>query len=306
MVEMLDDIQTNGPWGLSSDRAYLDWRGKKLSRMSSAHYPNFVDIRRLDQPTHLECADLVRQCENFNLVLYRTSEKTSDPCGIRENLRRLANHLGLIIAERHRSADQSGVVALTVSQKESQRGYIPYSRKAMNWHTDGYYNSPDNPIRSMILHCVQPADEGGINQFLDPEIAYIRLRDENPDFIAALMHPRAMVIPENREADGSLRPVSIGPVFSVNPTNNKLTMRYTARTRSIAWRDDLTTKKAATFLQDFLEAGDPHTRTVKLKTGQGVLCNNVLHNRTGFTKNSGDTAGRLMFRVRFHNRVEGS
>lgn len=303
---MLDDILTNGRWDLSSNRAYLAWRNEKLNKFSSAQNSDFVHIQTLGQPTQLECADLVRQCANSNAVLYRTSEKTDDPDIIKENLRGLADHLGLKIAERHRSADKSGIVALAVSDRESQRGYIPYSRKAMNWHTDGYYNSPESPIRSMILHCVRPADQGGQNQLLDPEIAYIRLRDKNPDFIAALMHPEAMTIPENREADGSLRQASIGPVFSVNPADDKLAMRYTARTRSIEWRNDTVTRQAAAWLQDLLEDGDPLAMTVKLKSGEGVLCNNVLHNRTGFGENSNKGAGRLMYRVRFHNRVDGS
>jgi hypothetical protein len=41
-------------------------------------------------------------------------------------------------------------------------------------------------VRGLILHCVQSAATGGENQLLDHEIAYILLRDENPDHIRAL------------------------------------------------------------------------------------------------------------------------
>ena len=34
-------------------------------------------------------------------------------------------------------------------------------------------------IRSMILHCVRPAAEGGVNALMDHEMAYIALRDES-------------------------------------------------------------------------------------------------------------------------------
>ena len=47
----------------------------------------------------------------------------------------------------------------------------------------------------MGLHCISPARVGGENALMDPEIAYILLREENPDFIRALMHPQAMEIP---------------------------------------------------------------------------------------------------------------
>ena len=62
----------------------------------------------------------------------------------------------------------------------------------MNWHTDGYYNALEQPVKSFILHCYQQAPVGGENQLLDPEIAYLRLRERNPEFVRALMHPEAM------------------------------------------------------------------------------------------------------------------
>ena len=51
------------------------------------------------------------------------------------------------------------------------------------------------------MHCVSPAKSGGENSYLDPEIAYILMRDENPDYIAALMQDDVMMIPAN-EIDG--------------------------------------------------------------------------------------------------------
>jgi len=190
-----------------------------------------------------------------------------------------------------------------VSDETSKRGYIPYTTRAMNWHTDGYYNAPQDYIAGFVLHCVQPAADGGVNELLDPEIAYIRLRDRNPALLHALMHPRTMSIPENREPDGTLRPESIGPVFFADPATGRMQMRYTARTRSIAWRDDPATQEAEQFLREEL-GRDPLITRLALTAGQGVLNNNILHNRTGFSDGVG--AGRLIYRVRFHNRVEGN
>ncbi|WP_161594635.1 TauD/TfdA family dioxygenase [Marimonas lutisalis] len=235
-----------------------------------------------------------------NFAIY-SSPPEKDDSKVRRDLRSFAERFGLRIAEAHRSGGDQGIVALRVSDAPKQRGYIPYSTRAMNWHTDGYYNAPENRISAFVLHCVSQAAQGGTNDILDPEILYIRLRDEHPAYLQALMHPQAMTIPENTEPDGSVRPASVGPVFYPDPGTGQMQMRYTARTRSIEWRDDPATLEAEAFLRDYLATGDPLAVRIRLEAGQGVLNNNVLHNRTAF-ENDDDT-GRLIFRVRFHNRV---
>lgn len=292
-------------WSLANSRGYLAWREAKLENYTQALNAPIIHLKDLANPDESDRVELVKRCQKTNLALYQAPVSTTDPQQIRSDLRGFADAMGLEIAERHRSAGDHGIVALTVSDAPRQRGYIPYSRKAINWHTDGYYNAPDNQIRAMVLHCVTPADDGGVNQFLDPEIAYIRLRDINPDYVGALMHPKAMSIPENHEEDGSIRPVSIGPVFSVDESG-KLAMRYTARTRSISWRQDAMTTRAVAALSEVLNSDEPLMPTLRLAPGQGALCNNVLHNRTGFDPDLTQKCNRMLFRIRFHNRVKGS
>ncbi|MEJ2035340.1 MAG: TauD/TfdA family dioxygenase [Maritimibacter sp.] len=285
-----------------ADDFYRKWRDARLAAAEDALSAGFVTISDLSAPTESEKNELIGRCERANLALYQ-ADPTPDP---RDNLRAFANAFGLRIAEKHRSAGGDGIVALTESDAPGQKGYIPYSKRGMGWHTDGYYNAPGDQISAMVLHCARPAEDGGANQFLDPAVAYIRLMDENPDYLRALMHPEAMLIPENREADGSLRPVSIGPVFYPDPESGALQMRYTARTRSIAWRDDALTREAVAFLRQVLETPDPLTISLRFETGQGVLCNNVLHDRTRFDPKAEAKSQRLVYRVRFHNRVKGS
>jgi hypothetical protein len=55
------------------------------------------------------------------------------------------------------------------------------------------------------------------------------------------MAPDAMTIPARTDEDGVARPAQSGPVFSVD-VQGALHMRYTARTRSIAWKDDDATR----------------------------------------------------------------
>jgi hypothetical protein len=280
---------------------YRRWRTAKLETAARALTLDPVEVRRLSAPSDSEMAEIARRCDAVNFAHYATSGD-SDHETVAADLRRFADAFGLRIAEAHRSAGDQGIVALEPTDADGKRGYIPYSTAALNWHTDGYYNAPGDRISAFVLHCVRPAPgTGGVNRLLDPEIAYIRLRDDNPDHLRALLHPGAMSIPENREADGRLRPVSVGPVFYPDPETGRMQMRYTARTRSIDWRDDPATRAAADWLRTHLDAGDTLGCTLRLDAGQGVLNNNVLHDRTGFDR--GIAATRLLYRVRFHNRV---
>lgn len=300
-MEKHTGFTANSPFAFANTAAYIAWRKEKLTAGEAALQGGFVAIADPQNLTDSERNALILQCNATNMALYSTPPQSDDSI-LRENLRAMADSLGLGPPEGHRSKGEQAIVALTVSNRPSQRGFIPYSRKALNWHTDGYYNAPDNTIRGFILHCVQNAMAGGVNQILDNDIAYIRLRDENPDYIVALSHPSAMTIPETREEDGTLRAASIGPVFHVE--GEDLIMRYTARTRSILWRDDPITREAVAFLQNLLIAGDPLMREVKLQPGQGVINNNALHNRTAFDADEvGNHSRRIMYRVRFNKRI---
>ncbi len=304
MLKENPEIQSFDWSNLDGEEAYQRWRSAKLKTADEAMNWGPVQIDNLSHTTDSERTSLKERCRLTNYAHYASAAPSGDSDAAELALRDFAAAMGLHLAETHRSAGKSGIVALQVSEEPSKRGYIPYSNRAMNWHTEGCYNAPDDYIGGFVLHCVRPAAEGGVTQLLDPEIAYIRLRDRDPALLRALMHPKAMSIPENREPDGTLRPVSVGPVFFADPITGRLQMRYTARTRSIAWRDDPATRQAEAFLRQYLPGGDPLMPQVKLGAGQGVLNNNILHNRTGFAVGAGP--GRLLYRVRFRNRIEGS
>ena len=123
----------------------------------------------------------------------------------------------------------------------------------------------------MVLHCVAPAASGGENALLDHEIAYLLLRDADPGFIAALMQPDAMTIPARSDDEGIARAAETGPVFSVDPDDGALHMRYTARTRSIEWKNDRAVRAAAAFLEWLLANPSPYIFRVTLQPGMGLL-----------------------------------
>jgi len=152
-----------------------------------------------------------------------------------------------------------------------------------------------------VLHCVRRAASGGENRLMDHEMAYLLLREESPEHIQALMQPDAMIIPERVDEKDGVRPAQGGPVFSLDDGGN-LHMRYTARTRSIAWKQDAATRAAVAALERLLnQDGTPHVFHAQLEPGMGLLCNNVLHDRAAF---SDDPARpRLLYRARYLDRI---
>ena len=154
----------------------------------------------------------------------------------------------------------------------------------------------------MILHCVQRAESGGENRLLDHELAYIALRDADPAHVRALMLADAMTIPARSEEGDIARGDQTGPVFSVD-AGGFLHMRYTARTRSIAWKDDPSVHAATEALQRILDS-DPHVLVVRQEPGMGIVCNNVLHDRSAFADSP--QRRRLVLRARYYERIDAS
>jgi hypothetical protein len=153
----------------------------------------------------------------------------------------------------------------------------------------------------MVLHCVRPAVAGGVNALLDHEIAYILLRDADPGYVQALTDTDAMTIPERVDENGVARAAQTGPVFSIDPASGDLHLRYTARTRSIVWKQHPATFAARACLEQLLGGDRRYIFQVKLESGMGIVCNNVLHNRSGFA-DPGDSV-RLLYRARYYDRI---
>ena len=295
-----EKFKLGNPFDLDNDSAYHHWLENKMD-----DYPQDIEdiIVEVNDPKKLSTAefkvirDLVKKT---NMAIY--AGNTGDdpdkdiPAGV-------ARQFGLTSPDDNMGADD-GVTALRVVGDEWRGEYIPYSNKPIHWHTDGYYNTPDRQINSLLLHCVSPAASGGENALLDHEIAYIRLRQASPDYIHALMQPDVMMIPANINKEGEvIRPDRYGPVFSILEDGN-LHMRYTARTRSIQWKQDPMVLKAVALLHDYLHTDSPYIYQGTLQSGQGLISNNVLHDRSGFEED--DAHKRLLYRMRYYQRVDNT
>ena len=289
-----------GPFDLDDSASYRQWREKKLDSA-----PRRIEdiLVPLDDPRALTASErdaLLQRCAIANMAIY-TSNTVGD--ADKEIPRRLGTQLGLHSLDSHWLTDDDAISPISVRGAEvrgERKEFIPYTDKPIKWHTDGYYNLPERTVRGLILHCVQRAESGGENQLLDHELAYILLRDENPDHIRAFSQADAMIIPPRNDENGEARAAQPGPVFSADGAGF-LHMRYTARTISIEWRSDAATLAAVGALARILAASTPWTLHGRLEPGMGLVCNNVLHDRSGFV--DGPHRHRLLYRARYHERI---
>lgn len=288
------------PFDLDDDRAYRRWRDARLADAPHDAEALTIELRDPLALSAAERAALRECCARHNLAVYRSPATEADKALARE----LGRQLGLQRLDANWLADDDGISPITVRAGAGPAaGFIPYTDRAIKWHTDGYYQPPERAIRAMILHCVRPAASGGANRLLDHELAYIALRDADPAHIRALMAPTAMTIPARADEDGVARPAQTGPVFSVG-ANGRLHMRYTARTRSIEWQDDAATRAAVACLEALLAGASPHVLHVRLEAGMGIVANNVLHDRAAFVDDP--SRPRLLYRARYLDRVGGA
>ena len=285
------------PFDLANSAAYLAWRARKLRAWARGANELRATVAHLGTPSPAELTAIGALIAKFNLALIACHDPAQLDAAA---LLAFGRRLGLVRLDTNLCADERAVSAIAVRPMGRASEYIPYTDRPLSWHTDGYYQTPGSEVRAWMLFCVRDAAVGGENTLLDPEIAYIQLRDEDPGLIRALMEPDAMTVPANVRGGMQLRPASTGPVFSL--IEGGLHMRYSARTRNITWKSTPALDAARERLTRLLSQPSVYMFRYKLKPGEGYVSNNVLHNRTGFTDPTG--AGRLLLRTRYLDRVQ--
>lgn len=285
-----------GRFDPADEADYRRWRQAKLAGRPRAIEELVVPV---DDPCALSPAErgaLLHAIGRAGFAIYRSPARAEDAT----LPRRLGAQLGLHRLDANWLAGEDGISRIAVSDaRDDHAGFIPYTDRAIGWHTDGYYHPLQRRIRGMVLHCVRPARAGGENRLLDPGLAYIAVRDHSPRLASALMESDAMTIPERTDEAGVARPAQSGPVFSLDE-DGFLHMRYTARTRSIAWKDDAATREAAALLQEVL-AASPDVWRIRTEAGMGLVGQNVLHDRSAFIDDPAQP--RLVLRARFLDRA---
>lgn len=292
-------IPTDNPFHPDNTAGYLAWREAKLADYPEHGEDLIVAVRDLQQLSDDEYAALWQRISKTNMAIYASDLGEQED---KDGPRQLSAQFGLTHLDANWLADEDGISSLTPQDEGAQKHgeFIPYTHHRIRWHTDGYYNPPERRIFAMTLHCVREADEGGENDLFDHELAYIALRDANPEHIHALMAHDAMTIPARVDENGTAREDETGPALCV--ADGQLHLRYTARTKSIAWKQDAATLAALKALAELLESRPAGMFTLKLQPGMGLICNNVLHTRSGFIDRPDHR--RLLYRARYHDHLK--
>ncbi len=291
---------------LEDTTAYQQWADRKRASYSRLkdEFPPIVEVDRNGRVGQASLSIIHQQITNFNFALYKIPEAGADHL---QAVKNLGKAMGLKELDANLCAHEDKITRLTVDRRGRKKQYIPYSNKAIGWHTDGYYNPFHQRVLGLVLHCEHSAAEGGVNDLLDHEMAYIHLRDENPGYIRALSCPDVMCIPENIEEGIEIRPQTCSAVFirEQGPRHSPyLSMRFSNRKRNIIWPDDALTQEALDCLRTFLDSASPYHIRYRLKAGEGVISNNVLHTRSAFTDS--DENKRIYYRARYYNRINCS
>lgn len=307
-------IPFDSPYHPDNTTAYAAWRTAKLADYPRHAADLIVPVRDPARLTDAEYAALWQRIAKTNMAVYATGLGETEDKTVP---RLLAAQFGLSHLDANWLSDEDGISSLTPRDEDTsdaaarkpgtdpgvnstKRGdYIPYTHHRIRWHTDGYYNPPERRIYAMGLHCVRQADAGGENDLYDHELAYIALRDAHPDYIRALMAEDAMTVPARVDEMGMARGDEVGPALLVYA--GQLHLRYTARTKSIAWKQDGATQAALSALEELLASNPFGAFNLRLEPGMGVLCNNVPHTRAGFTDRPAHR--RLLYRARYHESL---
>ncbi len=274
--------------------SYLAWRKHRLQLQQTTDNTVITQISpSLNDPADRDAINsLCNAVAEHGFAVYQWSHESADPG---RDSRQLHRQLSLQSFDSGVVHDDSGLSMLTDLSGTSQGRFIPYTSKAMGWHTDGYYNTADQSLGCFTLHCINPASSGGALTLLDHQLVLIALMDEQPELVALLTHPQAMMLPANRDDLGHDRPARYSPVFFIRADGSP-GAHYTTRTTNIEWRTP-ETLQAAKEMKTQIENHTEWHHTIRLNTGQGVITRNVLHRRDAYSDDP--NAPRKMLRGRY-------
>ena len=289
------------PFLLENESAYQHWRKIKLGRYGETNPESVISITVPASLSPKTMGEIAVQLETCNFAIFQID--AAENLFSTDDFLAFGRQLGLHRIDTNPAAETNGVTLLSAVDPADQRSrYIPYTNRALNWHTDGYYNPAGSRIDAFSLYCVNQAGQGGDNFMLDHEMVYMQIRDTDANLLVALMDAGVMVIPANIRNKRVVRQAESGPVFIVDSLTGRLNMRYSARPQNIGWKTDKLSRRALDRVREILMDSEYVTR-VKLKSGQGIVCNNVLHGRRAFVDNPADESSRLFYRARYYDAI---
>ncbi len=297
-VPELANSGENPPFFLENEDEYQAWRTRKLKIRQEVTATRIFELDHQGRLSRSMLQPLRKQLAAYNFVIFQSVGELG-----KADFLALNRQFGLAVVDANPSADKDGVSLLQAVGKADDRGqYIPYTNRAINWHTDGYYNPMERRIAALSLYCVHQAARGGGNFLFDHEMLYLLIRDRSPSALAALMSDDMLHIPANVRQNRVIRDAKSGPVFSLQAESRSLNMRYTSRPQNVVWKPDKQSMEALAMVREILLEGRGMFE-VELKPRQGIVCNNILHGRRAF-HDAPDQPARLMYRARYHDAID--
>ena len=245
---------------------FLRWAEEKEKNIPQNTDGIIVNIHDINNVKNSEIAKIKETINKYNSCIYssRVALKTNT------NLLKFAESVGMRTYDCNNI--ESNEISTITPLQNNKINYIPYTDKSLNWHTDGYYDKKS--IFSWLLHCVNPATQGGENYLLDHELALREYVLRNDD-INYLMAEDALNIPESKETSRSEISTYI---FSFKNQYKKLHMRFSMRKDNIGTSPKASS--AITKLREIIKNDcAKYSLTYKLEKNEGIITNNILHGR---------------------------
>ena len=266
---------------------FLRWAEEKEKNIPHNVNEILVNIHDINNVKISEISKIKETINRYNSCIY------SSKVALKIN----TNLLKFVVSVGIRTYDcnniESNEISTITPLQNNKINYIPYTDKSLNWHTDGYYDRKS--IFSWLLHCVNPATQGGENYLLDHELALREYVLRNDD-VNNLMAEDALTIPESKNTSRSEISTYI---FSFKNQYKKLHMRFSMRKDNIG-----TSPKASSSIRKLREIIEndcaKYSLTYKLQKNEGIITNNILHGREAFKD---DKVKRKLLRIRSYERL---
>ena len=266
---------------------FLRWAEEKEKNIPQNSDGILVNIHDINNVKPSEIAKIKETIYKHNSCIYSSKIALKS----NTNLLKFVELVGMRTYDCN-NIDSNEISTITPLQN-SKINYIPYTDKPLNWHTDGYYDKKS--IFSWLLHCVNPATQGGENYLLDHELVLREYLLRNDD-INNLMAEDALTIPASKDTS---RPEISTYIFSFKNKYKRLHMRFSMRKDNIG-----TSAKASPAIIKLREIIEDdcakYSLTYKLQKNEGIITNNILHGRKAFKD---DKVKRKLLRIRSYERL---
>ena len=136
------------PFDLNNDDFYRQWRDIKLTGYPQTLGELVVELNDPRKLTESEHQKLLSLCQKTNMAVY--AGKTGDDPDPEIPLS-MGRAFKLLELDHNWLADKTGLTSLKVVNDGARQNFIPYSNRAINWHTDGYYNTENKQIHGLNL-----------------------------------------------------------------------------------------------------------------------------------------------------------